>query len=254
MASPTNVAFVLVPGSFATPAIYDKIRPILERKGYTVKDAALLSANDGSRKPAATMEDDAAYIRSVIISQLDAGKNVVLAVQSYGGLPGSEATKGLSKAARAGKPAVIGILYAASFSPDIGQSVRSIMGEAMPETFRIGVPGGYFDGVPAEMAPAIFNDFEDAAEVAKIHASMTGHSSDSYSGKASYAAWKDIPGTTVIPENDYIVPPPIQEALYEHAIANGGTLKRVLVPGASHAVTISQPQLVADELVKLAGQ
>jgi hypothetical protein len=136
--------------------------------------------------------------------------------------------------------------------PDVGQSLRGIMDEHMPEFFKVGIPGGYFPAVAPEMASACFNDITDQAEILRYGAAMTGHSSDTYSGKVTYAAWRDIPGTTIIPQSDMIVAVQEQEKMYQHAVANGGKIKRIPVEGGAHGITVSQPQLVADELIKLA--
>ncbi|KAF2430569.1 hypothetical protein EJ08DRAFT_715201 [Tothia fuscella] len=237
MSTSKDVVFVLVPG----------------KAGYTVKPIDLLSANDGSRLPPAQMADDAAHIRDHIISVLDSGKNVVLSLQSYAGFPGSEATKGLSQKYRGpDATAVIGIAYAASFLPEEGKSLRDTMAAYMPEAYMTGVPGGYFPPVPPELAGAAFNDMTDQGELQKYGQAFTGHSSDSYSGVLSYAAWKDIPGTTIIPQLDLIVPTEEQERQYEHAVENGGKIKRVAVEGGGHGITVTQPQLVANELIALA--
>jgi len=247
-----DTVVILVPGSFATPAMYDKITPILEKAGYTVKAIELLSANNGSLLPAPQMADDAAHIRAIILSVLDSGKNVVLCLQSYSGFPGSEAVKGLSQKDRgANATAVIGIVYAASFLPEEGNSLRDTMDSYMPEFYKTGIPGGYFPPVPPEMAGVVFNDITDQDEILKYGGSMTGHSSDTYSGKVSYSAWKDIPGTTIIPQLDLIVATVDQERQYEHAVRNGAKLKRVFVEGGGHGITVTQPQLVADELIAL---
>jgi pimeloyl-ACP methyl ester carboxylesterase len=253
MSATKDVVFVLVPGSFATSTMYDKVTPILEEAGYTVKPIELLSANDGSRLPAPTMQDDAAEIRAGVLSILESGRNVVLCLQSYAGFPGSEAVKGLSKKDRVeGGTAVIGIMYAASFLPDVDQSLRGIMDAYIPEFYKKGIPGGYFPPLAPEMAAGVFNDMTDQAEILKYGSSMTGHSSDSYSGILSYAAWRDIPGTTIIPQSDLIVATVEQERMYENAVKNGGKIERVAVEGGGHGITVTQPQLVAKELIKLA--
>jgi len=253
MSTAKDSVFVLVPGSFATTTMYDKITPILENAGYDVKPVELLSANDGSRLPAPQMVDDAAHIRSSILSVLDSGKNVVLALQSYAGFPGSEAAKGLSQKDRGSDAAaVIGILYAASFIAEEGKSLRDTMDAYIPEFYKVGIPGGYFPPVPPEMASAVFNDMTDQNEILKYGRAMTGHSSDTYSGKLSYAAWRDIPGTTIIPQQDQIVATVEQERQYAHAIKNGAKIKRVAVEGGGHGITVTQPQLVAEELIALA--
>lgn len=260
MAASDNVAFVVVPASFTTPAFYeDNIVAGLRNKGFRVDPVRLLSADDGSRQPAATAEDDAAHIRAAVTAILDdpeQPRDVVLSLHSYSGIPGSSAAKGLTKAERSaqqGKPAtgVVGIVYLGSFVPFEGQSIRDILGEAMPEPYRVRNPGAYMPGVTADLAPLIFNDLP-ADRALEILGAMTLHSSDSYSGKASYEAWRDIPSVQIIPEQDLIVPTAVQLQMHDKVVAAGGKLTKVVVPGAGHAVSISQEELVVNELVKAA--
>lgn len=249
--------FVLVPGSFATPAEYDKIVGLLEGQSHTVKTVELASVNDGSRQPPATMEDDASEIRSVVLNILDGDKrHVVLVVHSYGGVPGSSAMQGLGTKDResAGHDtAVTGIVYIASFLPVFNESLRDIMWEHMPEAYREGVPGGYFPLTAPEFAPYIFSDMSDQAEVAKYHGSMNRHSSDSYSGKATYEAWKDIESVQIIPQSDLIIPTAVQEEMYERTVKQHGKVRRVAVEGGGHCVNVSQPEAVVKEMLKVAG-
>lgn len=250
-----SVTFVLVPGSFVKAAEHDKLESLLRDKGHTVTLVELLSANDGTRTPPATADQDADHIRAAILSILDNDKrNVVLGVHSYSGIPGSSALRGLSQVdrAQAGKStSVVGVVYVASFLPNEGQSVRDIMADHIQEPYKSGVPGDYLPALPAEFLPLIFNDVEQE-EAAKYYGVMTRHSSDSYSGKCTYAAWKDIPSLQIIPGKDVIMPVEVQELMYKNAVANGGKVTRVFVEGAGHCVNISQPELVVDELIRLA--
>src|SRR3569833_3290693 len=93
-----DVAFLVVPGSFATPAGYDQLIESLHAKGHDAKSIALLTANDGSRLPPATMEDDAEHIRAAIHTIIDETaqpKKKENTLHSYSGVPGTSALKGL---------------------------------------------------------------------------------------------------------------------------------------------------------------
>ncbi|KAK5945710.1 hypothetical protein PMZ80_002917 [Knufia obscura] len=253
--NPSNTTFILIPGSFSTPSEYDKVDALLQKQNHPTKHVELLSVNDGTRIPPATTEQDTAHIRAAILSVLDdQHHNAILCLHSYSGVPGSSALQGLSKKDRleAGKDtAVLGIVYIGSFLPAVGQSLRSILGEEMPEPYKTGFPGEYFPAIPVDFAPFVFNDVEDQAEVAKYHGIMTRHSSDSYGGECTYAAWKDIESVQIIPERDVILPVGAQEAMYETAVRDGGKVKRVFMEGVGHCVNVSRPQLVVDELVGL---
>jgi pimeloyl-ACP methyl ester carboxylesterase len=242
MAATNNVEVIIIPGSFALPPPYDILVDAFKANGYNARTVALLSANDGTRFPAATMQDDAAEIRSAVLSTLDSPsepRNVVLAVHSYAGFPGSEALKGLDSASRStqGKStSVVGLVAIASFLPQVGECIRDVMGyeEGSPASEQR-VPGGYLASIPPDYADYLFNDVADPAERLRLHATMTRHSSDSFDGQVSYAAWRDVPTLQIIPAADVIVPVPTQEMMYERAKAVApGTVTRVVYDGAGH--------------------
>ena len=140
-------------------------------------------------------------------------------------------------------------MYIGSFLAPLGTSVRDLNPDA-PEPWKSGLPGEYFPPLPEAFAPMIFNDFPPEEDPRRF-AALTRHSSDSYSGKLSYEAYKYIPSVQIIPGNDVIVPVPLQEEMYQKAVAAGAKVKRVFVEGAGHAVNASRTELVVDEMVSL---
>lgn len=255
-----KTSFVIVPGSFATVPLYDSLVAVLREQGHDARAINLPSANDGSVLPPPTGEDDAKHICKEITANLDSEtgpSDVVVLLHSYSGVPGSSALKGLGRADRSAEgraTAVVGVLYLASFVLPLGESNRSWMSarDVMPEPFKSGIPGGYLPPIDPSYGPFIFNDIKSEEEQARYLAQMTRHSSDSFDGVVSYEAWKYIPSVLIIPENDAIVPTPLLEVMYKDSVAAGGKVRRVFVEGAGHCVNISRPDLVAEELVKLA--
>ncbi|OIW31664.1 hypothetical protein CONLIGDRAFT_234566 [Coniochaeta ligniaria NRRL 30616] len=256
-----KVEIVIVPGSFATTPPYEVLVKGLKAKGYNARVVGLLSVNDGTRLPPATMQDDAAEIRSAVQSILDdpeTPRNVVLAVHSYAGVPGTEAVKGLSKADRSAKgkdTAVVGLLYMAGFLPQEGQCVRDLMSKDVPEEFKHPSPGIYYPATPVEYASFVFNDVEDPAEALRLHASFSRHSADSYDGKLSYAAWKDISSVQILPSIDMVIPVAGQEAMFEKAKEVAPEkMKQVIFEGAGHCFCLHGKwvERTVDEMIKLA--
>src|SRR3569833_1580478 len=119
-------AFLVVPGSFATPAGYDQLIETLHAKGHDAKSIALLTANDGSRLPPATMEDDAEHIRAAVLAIIDDAahpKNVVITQHTKSKNPKTTTKKGLGPTnhkTQNKETAVVGILYMAAFLPALG--------------------------------------------------------------------------------------------------------------------------------------
>ena len=86
-----------------------------------------------SGKTAATMADDAQAIQAVTSKVADEGKDVVLILHSYGGVPGTESAHGVTKKeleALGKKGGVVALLYVTAFLVGAGKSLWSTMGES----------------------------------------------------------------------------------------------------------------------------
>lgn len=125
-----NPTVVLVPGAWHSPIHYSALIACLKLAGYDTVSARNPSC-DSTDPNAQSVAGDAAEIRNnLILPQIDAGNDVVLAVHSYGGQPGAVAAKGLSKAERqaAGlKGGVIGLIFICAFIAEEGQSLVSTL-------------------------------------------------------------------------------------------------------------------------------
>ncbi|KAE8446445.1 hypothetical protein EG329_012050 [Mollisiaceae sp. DMI_Dod_QoI] len=248
--NPQNTAFVLVPGSFSLPGFYHKIVPLLQSHGYLVLPTALQSAGERPQGPA-TFDEDAAYIASTIKRLANEGKNVVLAMNSYGGFPGTEATKGLSKKereAKGEKGGVVALVYLASFLPKVGQSLRASMGEDLPDSIKNA--GEYMKLNYEEDYKGIFSDLPE--DIGKHYMNqMINHSPISFSGELTYPGYLHIPTTYFLTEGDLIIPPETQEQMVDMVKGLGGELK-VVRSKAGHVPMLSVPDEVVSVLVEAA--
>ena len=86
---------ILVHGSWQSPECFTLLIPRLERAGYSVFAPSLPSS--GASIPLESFDDDVKVIRDTVKSVLDTGKDVVMVMHSYGGVPGCEALKGLKE-------------------------------------------------------------------------------------------------------------------------------------------------------------
>ena len=118
----------LVPGAWHSPIHYSTLIVLLRSKGYQVVTHRNPSC-DSDDPNAQSVSSDAAFIRSnLLLPQIDAGKDVILAMHSYGGCPGAVAAKGLSKAelaAKGKKGGIIGLLFICAFLANEGDSLLS---------------------------------------------------------------------------------------------------------------------------------
>lgn len=260
----SNAAIVLIPGSFTPPEFYTKVSRQLITDGFEhVHQCQLLSAcpKNDQKTPPPKVEDDALYIREVISACLTQGKDIVLVMNSYGGLPGTEAIKELpsrsslaaEKVTDVRKGAVVGMIYLSSFLPFSGDSLRGMMGDRLFEPLKSGTPGGYMD-LPGESGPGIFSDLvaegkED--EVQYWFQRMVTHSSDSFDGKVTHDLWKEgaFDGKVmyIVGENDMVVPPDLADEMIEKVWKAAGmeklTVKRIEKGG--HCMHVTRPDVVA---------
>jgi len=265
-----DIAIILIPGSFTPPEFYTKVsRQLITNDFEHVCQCQLLSAcsKNDQKTPPAKLEDDALYIREVVSAYLSQGKDVVLIMNSYGGLPGTEAIKDLptrsSLAAEmvndVRKSAVVGMIYLSSFLPFPGDSLRGMMGDSLFEPLKSGTPGGYMD-LPEESGPGIFSDWiaegkED--EVKYWFTRMVTHSSDSFDGKVTHDLWKEgaFDGKLmyIVGENDMVVPADLADRMIEMSRKTVGMnkleVKRIQKGG--HCMHVTRPDVVAGAIESL---
>ncbi len=118
----------LVPGAWHSPIQYSELIVLLRARGYPVVTQRNPSC-DSSNPNAESVLADATSIRAnLLMPHINAGKDVVLAMHSYGGCPGAAAAKGLSKAelaAQGKKGGIIGLLFICAFVAKEGDSLLS---------------------------------------------------------------------------------------------------------------------------------
>lgn len=102
---------VLVHGGFVDGSGWDEVYKILRKDGYPVTIA---------QNPTTSLADDVAVTRRVIAEQKSP---VVLVGHSYGGAVITEAGN---------DPAVASLVYIAAFAPDRGESVATLIQNAVP--------------------------------------------------------------------------------------------------------------------------
>lgn len=131
MTASSHPSFVLVPGAFHQPALYENVITLLKSAGYSVSIPSLPSC-DAQHPQNVTCATDAAAIREQIVHSMEIdGKDVVVVCHSCGGIPGGGAACGLGKVARAreGKErGVVGLIYVCGFVVPEGSSLLEMLG------------------------------------------------------------------------------------------------------------------------------
>ncbi|MEV1012209.1 MULTISPECIES: alpha/beta hydrolase [unclassified Micromonospora] len=221
---------VLVHGAFADSSSWNGVIANLKRRGYP----AIAVAN-----PLRDVQGDAAYARSVV-DNVDGP--VVMVAHSYGGLVITEAADGAAN--------VKALVYVASISPDVGESVVDLVmkypGSQLVTSIEM-VPYPLPDGgtamdqyIKQDVFPEVFAADVDPELAELMAVTQRPASAMAQTGSVKKAAWKTIPSWTLISTQDQGIPPDLQRFLAQRA---GSTVVEV---DGSHAVAVSQPGPVAD--------
>ena len=124
MASETKPTVLIVPGGWHVPIHYDPLTNILSSHGFPC--VALMLPTVGASPPGKDLYDDIAYISSQLEELVEkGGKEVIVIVHSYGGIPGTSAARPFVRKDRAQqgkKGGVIGVLYISSWGMPKGKT------------------------------------------------------------------------------------------------------------------------------------
>ncbi|MGE2714614.1 alpha/beta fold hydrolase [Mycolicibacterium litorale] len=228
---------VLVHGAFADSSSWNGVIKILEGQGYPVIAAA---------NPLRGLHADADYVRSVLDG---VSGPVVVAGHSYGGSVMSEAADG--------HPNVKALVYVASFILEQGESTGELAGkfpgaQLAPALRTVKYPlpgGGMADDLYIESGQfqRVFAADVPADVAALMAATQRPIAAAALEDTATKTAWKTIPSWNLITTQDLAIPAESMRFMGERAKAQNVEID------ASHAVTVSQPEAVADMIDTAAG-
>ncbi|NWC75747.1 alpha/beta hydrolase [Pseudomonas sp. P7759] len=233
--SDTKPTIVLIHGAFADSSSWNGVTQILHKDGYDVIAAA---------NPLRGLANDS---RSVVELIRTLKHPVVLVGHSYGGPVITEAAKGNSN--------VKGLVFVSAVAPEKGESVHDIMarfpGSTLPASLE--KPVELSDGnKDLYIQQDKFHDqiAADLPEAATRLAAIAQRpiTAAALSDAATEATWKTLPSWFVFGDADKAIPPAALAFMAERAHSK----QTVVVKGASHAVMISNPQVVADLIEKAA--
>jgi pimeloyl-ACP methyl ester carboxylesterase len=226
---------VLVHGAFAESSSWNDVIDSLESAGHSVIAAA---------NPLRSLAADAASVGDLIRT---VEGPVVLVGHSYGGAVISNVP------ADAGE--ITSLVYVCAFAPDPGESAFSLSGMFPGSTL-----GDALRPVPRSDGTTDLYIIEDrfheqfcadvpeelAARMAATQRPVTQEALTELSGERPL--WRELPSRFVIGEEDRNIPAELQRFMAERA----GSQRTVEIPGASHAIAVSQPQATADLILEAA--
>ena len=235
MTDTNSPTVVLVHGAFADAGSWAGVTEILLAAGVAVQAAV---------NPLRGIAGDSAYVASAI-SQID---GPVLAVgHSYGGAI-------ITNAASVAKN-VVGLVYVAAFAPDEGEKLGEVEGTSrdsalgpalLPRQFPTGSGGE--TAVELYVDPAKFHEVF-AADLPAEQAGVLGASqrpvaASAFDEPSGVPAWKTLPAWAVVATGDKAAGADVILSMAQRANAD------ILELEGSHLIMVSQPQAVADVILK----
>ncbi|WP_167051496.1 alpha/beta hydrolase [Salinibacterium sp. ZJ77] len=228
MSRKSNTTVVLVHGAFADNSSWNGVIERLAQSGVR----AFAAAN-----PLRSLTGDAEYVADVVRS---VNGPVVLVGHSYGGMVTTQAAASLDN--------VEALVYVGAFAPETGESAVQLTalfpGSSLAETVsHVPLSSGFSDLSihTAQFHEQFCADLGDAA-AALMEATQRPISDRALSEPLSTStpAWRRIPAWFVFGGSDKNIPAAAMAFFAERAGSNGTTV----VEGASHAVGVSQPDVV----------
>jgi pimeloyl-ACP methyl ester carboxylesterase len=231
-----NPTIILVHGAFAESASWDGVIEPLRRAGHRV----IATAN-----PLRDVTTDAESVGDLVRS---VEGPVVLVAHSYGGAVISNVP------ADAGE--IIGLVYVNGFAPNPGESCFSLAGmfpgSMLGEDTLQPVPRG--DGttdlyIVQDRFHELFCPDVPEPEAVRMAATQRPATQEAlFAPSGKRPLWRELPSWFLIGEDDRIIPAELQRFMAKRADAEP-TLE---IPGASHAVAVSQPQATANLILEAA--
>jgi pimeloyl-ACP methyl ester carboxylesterase len=227
---------VLVHGAFAESASWNGVIDVLADAGFRV-----IAAPNPLREPTADATSIGDLVRTI-------DGPVLLAAHSYGGVVISNVP------ADAGE--VVGLVYVNGFAPDSGESAFSLAGmfpgSMLGEDTLQPVPGS--DGtidlyILRNRFHELFCSDLPAPEAARLAATQRpGAQVGLFAPTGERPLWRELPSWFLIGTEDRIIPADLQRFMAERA----GARRTVEIPGACHALAVSQPQPTAELILEAA--
>lgn len=225
---------VLVHGAFADGSSWNKVIPLLQKKGYQTIAV---------QNPLTSLADDVAFVERAL-SEVN-GK-VVLVGHSWGGVVITQAGN---------NEKVQSLVYVAAYAPDEGQSIESISKDAHEVRKIPNVPGladpVVSDGYIRLKEETVLHHFAQdlPREEAKLIAAGQGRFHVStITAKVSNPAWKSKPSFYIVSDNDHIISPQVESEMAKRIRATTYHLP------TSHVAMLAKPERVAEVILQAAGE
>jgi pimeloyl-ACP methyl ester carboxylesterase len=216
---------LLVHGAWHGSWCWRPLQQVLEDRGWSVETVDLPTVHS-PEKASMPLQADVDAVGAAV-DRIDG--DVVIVAHSYGGVPVSEAAR---------PPAVRHIIYVSAFVLDAGESLLAAVGGVAPPWWHVEGPlvtAGDDDAPPRQL---FYGDVEPGL-ADSCAARLTSQSVLAFTDVTTRAAWRELPSTYVITEDDGAIPVFAQEAMAAR------TARTERMP-TSHSPFLSAPESLAD--------
>ncbi|KAJ4129899.1 hypothetical protein NW768_006870 [Fusarium equiseti] len=246
-------SLVIIPGNFSLPRFWSTIQKSVQDKGYSVEVVGLKSSREDPIDPAPGLADDVEEALSVLNKHIDHGKDVVLLMHSYGGMVGTEATRGLSRVEceKEGlKGGIIRMVFLASIFAPQGRSTRGLY-DANPG--RYPRKEGDYLVCDEDTAMCFYSDLTKEKGLALAQAASKVYQAVRVFGdEQTYDGFhKLIPSSWILTKKDILVPEAAQRKFISRLEEQGGQSVPVFELDTGHSPHQTNPPLLMETLDKI---
>ena len=259
-------SILIVHGAWHHPAYFKTFIDLLSTQGYPVICPHLPTCSNDD-PPTKALEDDVELICATATELADKGQEIIAVVHAYGGVVGTQALHGLGVAERAkqGKGGgVKRLVYMCAFVPHAGQTLAAGLGGTLPPWIEDRVcsdirvhqmfdltnspqPNGII--VPVNTNDVFYHDTKDPSYWTS---QLLKHPKAAQTvATVSKEAWRSIPVTYLVCENDHALPSFVQKMLVGK-VEEAGVKVDVETCSASHSPFLSMPDKVVEVIERAA--
>ncbi|KJZ76530.1 hypothetical protein HIM_04259 [Hirsutella minnesotensis 3608] len=238
----TQNAILLITGAWHLPEHYHKLISGLEGKGLRVI-CERLPTNNGVVPPNKTIHDDVQFVKNIVAKESAAGTHLTVIGHSWGGMISSAALAEFAVARNSDKGGVTDIILMCAFIPSEGDSLAGLFGGKLPP-YLVSQPNDTIVWVnPKEH---LYNDVppEEGTWADDLRVPF-GHTAQYTPIKCERVAWRAIPLTYIICEQDQAIPAFVQDMMVGKVEQQGISVKQYRI-AASHSPFLSVPEKLVD--------
>ncbi|KAF2642936.1 alpha/beta-hydrolase [Massarina eburnea CBS 473.64] len=250
---PKKTAFLFIPGAWCPAYFFHKVTEKLQAQGYTAQALDLPSIGKKATTPG--LQDDIAYVRSAATALLDAGKDLVIVGNSYGGFVTLESAKTLVKSARdhvVGGGELKHLILISSFCAEVGDTMKALATDApLPAS-----PGEdpWIEPVPGEMNYRFLCGSLSEEEGLRYGNMVRAQCVRPMFEPLTFAAYEVVETTVVVGGRDCALRPEVQEKSFRSAVERGVEgLRLVVLAEGDHCLMLGLPDEVVGVCVGVGG-